>query len=222
MLQFDMLNLTILVAEDDEVTRENIVEYLQEHFSKVYEAKDGLEALKLYETYHPDIIISDIQMPKISGLELVEKIRLKDEKTPILITSAYSTTEYLLKAVELKLIKYLIKPVHPVELEQALKLCLESSHSHIQLKDNYVFDRFNKTLLKDEEPIKLRVKELLLLELLLKNLNRYVTYEEIEGYVWDDSVMSKDALKTLIKNIKSKLPEGSISNLSGQGYKLEC
>ncbi len=56
---------------------------------------------------------------------------------------------------------------------------------------------------------------------MIKNPTRYVTYEEIENYVWQDSAMSKDALKTVMKNLKTKLPKDSISNLSGTGYKID-
>ena len=58
-------------------------------------------------------------------------------------------------------------------------------------------------------------------ELLIKNKNRYVSYEEIENYVWSDSVMTKDALKTLVKNIKIKISKDLILNLTNSGYKID-
>ena len=67
----------------------------------------------------------------------------------------------------------------------------------------------------------MRTKELDLLSLLIKNKTRYVTYLEIENQIWYESVMTKDALKTVIKNLKSKLPKDAILNLSGTGYKIE-
>ena len=73
----------------------------------------------------------------------------------------------------------------------------------------------------NEEIIKLRTKEILFLELLIKNKNRYVSYEEIENYVWSDSVMTKDALKTLVKNIKIKISKDLILNLTNSGYKID-
>ena len=84
-----------------------------------------------------------------------------------------------------------------------------------------LFDIFNKNLLINEEIIKLRTKEILFLELLIKNKNRYVSYEEIENYVWSDSVMTKDALKTLVKNIKIKISKDLILNLTNSGYKID-
>lgn len=218
-------NIKILYVEDDEVTRENAIEYLENYFSNIYEACDAIEALKIYEKVKPDIIITDIQMPKLNGLEFVKRIRSKDQKTQVIVITAFSNKEYLFKAIELQLVKYLIKPIKEKELEEALYTCIsniESDKSNIiSLGQDICFDLYNHSLFKNDVFIKLRTKELLLLELLLKNINRYVTYTEIENSVWFDSSMSKDALKTVMKNLKSKIPADLISNLSGTGYKIE-
>lgn len=217
--------IKVLYVEDDDIARENGIEYLENYFENIYEARDALSALKLYEKEEPDIIITDIEMPKLNGLEFIKRVRQKDKKTQVIVLTAHSHKEYLFKAIELGLVKYLIKPIKEKELEEALSLCIESiendSSNIINLDDNSTFDIFNKILLINEEIVKLRTKELDLLVLLLKNKNRYVTYEEIENYVWQDSSMSKDALKTVMKNLKSKLPKDLISNLSGTGYKID-
>lgn len=218
-------NLSVLYVEDDDIARENGIEYLENYFNTVYEAPDAITALKLYEAHKPDIIITDIQMPRLNGLEFVKRIRQKDRKTQVIIITAFSDAEYLLKAVELKLVKYLIKPVKEEAFEEALRLCIESIHEEysniVTLSENSYFDRYNQTLVVDNELVKLRTKEIALFTLLLRYKNRYVTYSEIEHIVWQESVMTKDALKTLIKNLKAKLPENCISNLTGTGYKLE-
>jgi DNA-binding response OmpR family regulator len=217
-------NIKILYIEDDEIARENGLEYLENFFENIYEASDAIIALQLYEKHKPDIIITDIQMPKLNGLEFVKRIRQKDKKTQIIIITAFSDKDYLLKAIELGLVKYLVKPVREKEFEEALFLCinaLEKNESNIVKLDEFTFfDTFNKNLISNNEIVKLRAKELDFLELLIKNKNRYVTYEEIENYVWDDSVMTKDALKTLVKNIKTKIPKDLILNLTNSGYKI--
>ena len=218
-------NIKILYVEDDEIARENGIEYLQNFFEQIYEASDAIKALQLYEKYQPDIIITDIQMPKLNGLEFVKRIRQKDKKTQIIIITAFCDKGYLLKAIELGLVKYLVKPVCEKEFEEALFLCVNSLQNNesniIKLDENSYFDIFNKNLLINEEIIKLRTKEILFLELLIKNKNRYVSYEEIENYVWSDSVMTKDALKTLVKNIKIKISKDLILNLTNSGYKID-
>ena len=218
-------NIKILYVEDDEIARENGVEYLQNFFEQIYAASDAIIALQLYEKHQPDIIITDIQMPKLNGLEFVKRIRQKDKKTQIIIITAFCDKDYLLKAIELGLVKYLVKPVKEKEFEEALFLCVNSLQEDItnivKLDINSYFDSFNKNLVIDDEIIKLRTKELIFLELLIKNKNRYVSYEEIENYVWSDSVMTKDALKTLVKNLKSKIPKDLILNLTNSGYKID-
>ncbi|MDZ7819831.1 MAG: response regulator [Aliarcobacter sp.] len=193
------------------MARENGVEYLENFFETIYEASDAISALKLYEKYKPDIIITDIQMPKLNGLEFVKRIRQKDKKTQIIIITAFCDKDYLLKAIELGLVKYLVKPVREKEFEEALFLCinaLEKDETNIVKLDDFTFfDTFNKNLISNNEIVKLRAKELDFLELLIKNKNRYVSYEEIENYVWNDSVMTKDALKTLGEKYKNKNSE---------------
>ena len=218
-------NIKILYVEDDEIARENGVEYLENFFEQIYEASDAIIALQLYEKYKPDIIITDIQMPKLNGLEFVKRIRQKDKDTQIIIITAFCDKDYLLKAIELGLVKYLVKPVKEKEFEEALFLCvnsLENNQSNIvKLQENIYFDIFNKNLVIENEIVKLRTKELSFLELLIKNKNRYVSYEEIENYVWSESVMTKDALKTLVKNLKTKIPKNLILNLTNSGYKID-
>ena len=224
MKKDDNKNIKILYVEDDDIARENGVEYLENYFEHIYEAPDALSALKLYEKYHPHIIVTDIQMPKLNGLEFISRIRQKDKKVQVIVITAFSDKDYLFKAIELQLVKYLVKPVKEEEFEDALFTCVESikedTSNIVEFDEGIFFDMFNHVLLANDEIIKLRTKEIDFLTLLIKNKDRYVTYVEIENYVWKDSVMTKDALKTLVKNTKSKIPKDMILNLSGTGYKI--
>jgi DNA-binding response OmpR family regulator len=84
----------------------------------------------------------------------------------------------------------------------------------------YCYDEDKKLLSYKQQEIKLTKKEIVFLELLFKNLNRIVTYEEIEEYVWEDSIMTENSIRSLVKNLRKKLPVNLIENLSGMGYKL--
>jgi len=221
-MQNDFSNLTLLYVEDDEIIRRNAVEYLNDFFKEVFQAKDGQRALEIYKERKPDVIITDIKMPRLNGLEMAKLIRKEDKTTPIIIATAFTDASYLLKAVELQLIKYITKPINSRKLKEALTLVLEHLHlNNIVVIDNECYyDKLNKTLIVDSVLIKLTKRELQLLDLLAKNYHRMVSYEEIERIIWYDDVMSKDALRALVRMLRKKLQEDYIENISGFGYRL--
>ncbi|HFQ62468.1 MAG TPA: response regulator transcription factor [Epsilonproteobacteria bacterium] len=216
--------LTILYVEDEPLIRQNAVEYLSRYCNKVYEAQNGLEGLEVYNTHKPDLIISDIKMPKLSGLEFASKIRQNDKNTPIIITTAHTDTEYLLKAVELQLIKYLIKPITSDKLQEALLMACQSLESNniglITLDEQTRYDTLNQTLIKHNRLVKLTHNELLFFDFLVKHKQRAITYEEIENIIWAYEGMSMDALRSLVRGLRKKLEGNYIENISGIGYRL--
>jgi len=222
-MQNNFSNLTLLYVEDDEIIRQNAVEYLSSYFKEVFQAQDGEMALKIYREKKPDIIITDIEMPRLSGLDMAKKIRKIDKSTPIIVATAFTDTSYLLRAVELQLIKYLTKPISSKKLKEALSLVAEhlNLNSIVSLNQVTQYDKFNKILVVDEKIIKLTKKELQLLDLLAKNHHRVVNYEEIESTLWYDDVMSKDALRALIRTLRIKLKGEYLENISGFGYRLK-
>jgi len=215
---------SLLYVEDDKLIRSVVVEFLKEYFSQIYEAKDGVEALNLYREKKPDIIITDIQMPKMDGLKLCQTIRSDDKTTPIIIISAYSNQEYLLKAVELNLVKYLIKPVLQEQLFEAIELCFDRINSKdpsvISLGHGYIYDTFNLVIVNDSNIINLTASQSKLLEILIKNRQRVVSYEQLEYEIWYDSAMSKDALRCLVRDIRKATYKGIIENISKVGYRV--
>ena len=217
-------NIRLLYVDDEEFIRENAIEYLNRYFDEVYEAKDGLEALELMQRVKPHIVITDIKMPNLNGIDLAKKIRQSDKKTQIIIATAYTDTDFLIRAVELQLVKYMVKPILETKLVSVLKSCIqtikEDDTNIKKFSQNVLFDIFNKTLLVNNELKKLTKNEILFLELLCSNSNRAVTYEEIQTYIWYDDYMSGDAIRSLVRALRKKLPNGVIENLSGVGYKI--
>ncbi len=215
--------LSLLYVEDEDFIRENAVLFLEDTFETIYQADNAFKALELYHDKRPDIIITDISMPKMSGLELCERVRKTDAKTPIIITTAHTKTEYLLKAVELQLVKYLVKPIDEEELTEALELYFEKlkedNSNIIPLTKEHTYDCFNQVLFYHDEVIKLSHQERLFLKLLVKNPEHICSYREIENFVFD-GVMSEDALKTLVKNLRKKTEKSLIENYSKLGYKI--
>lgn len=115
---------TYLVAEDEERMRDYLVRKVAEvdpHLDSVGAAADGEETIELVESRLPDILLTDIKMPILGGLELVQKIRSTNPDMRILIISGYSEFEYARRAIELGVDEYLLKPVSPLALAEALR-----------------------------------------------------------------------------------------------------
>jgi len=216
---------TVLYIEDDEGVRTVNSRFLSRMFNELYEAKDGQEGYELYKKYHPDIILTDINMPKLDGISLAKKIRKEDKNTKIIISTAYSDKEYLLEAIELNLEKYIIKPLNSRNLLPALTKAVEGLEEEknikINLDENFYFDNKTSLFYLDDKVIDMTKKELLFLKLLVLNQNRVVSYEEIERFVWGDEYMSLNSLRTTIGFLRKKIPFNCIKNISNMGYKLK-
>ncbi|NQY24552.1 MAG: response regulator [Campylobacteraceae bacterium] len=218
-------DLSILYAEDEEGISQTVGEVLELYVNKVIYAKDGQEALELYTIYKPNILLLDISMPKINGLEVLKTIRETDLFTPVIIMTAHTEQDYLLNAVELYITKYLIKPFDKHALENALDKCVDLISKKLKevilLKENITYDIKAKSIEKEGKITILNKKESLLLNLLLKNSPHIVSYEEIEYHLWPDIAVSKEAFKSLIKDLRKKTSKDLIINISQTGYKLE-
>jgi len=221
----DMLkNFTLLYVEDEEMVRKNAVEYLRRISKKVIEAKDGKEAISLWKEHKPDIIITDINMPRLNGLDMASYIRAHDKEVQIIIATAHSDTEYLLKAVELQLVKYIIKPITKEKLsnalEKSIELIVDKSKFNLKLSSTCKYNAYEKIIYKEGVEIKLTKNELLFLDLLAHHHTRVVKYEEIENAIWAYEGMSQDAIRSLVRGLRKKVPDNAIENISGIGYKL--
>ncbi len=216
--------LKILYAEDEDGIRKNMVKTLKYYAKDVFEAANGEEAFCLYKKNKPDIILSDIHMPIIDGIEFIKKVRQTDKITPVIMITAHTDKKYLLEAVELHMEKYLIKPINTKTLFNVLEKCINSLDikyvSKLECNKDYSYDYDNKKLIYKNKQILLNKKEIALIELLVNNQNRVVKYEEIQDKVWQNSVMTDGALRSVILHLRKKLPTNIIDNLSGIGYKL--
>lgn len=103
---------SILFAEDNENARKHTSKYLELYFEKVYEARDGVEALDIYKRLKPDVVVTDVAMPNMDGMALVKEIRKENIDIPIIMLTAYSAIDTLKEAVPLKLEDYVVKPIN--------------------------------------------------------------------------------------------------------------
>lgn len=116
----DLINLEILYVEDEEIIREPFTEMLKRRVKRVVSVNNGLEGLKMFQARHFDLIITDIKMQEMSGLEMAAEIRKSSPFIPIIVTTAYDFKDYLHKSIELGINKYLVKPIQKETLLLAL------------------------------------------------------------------------------------------------------
>lgn len=113
-------NMRLLLVEDDEFQRSELSQYLNRRVKKIYLAKNGEEGFLKYQDLKPDVIITDLRMPKLDGLGLLKKIRKEDRITPVIIISAMNDKETILNSLEFGISNYLVKPVDVKELMEVL------------------------------------------------------------------------------------------------------
>lgn len=164
-LKEKLKTLTLLYVEDEEGIRENITDSLKYYLKDVYEASNGEEGYLIYKEKSPDIILSDIHMPILNGIEFVKKIRMENRTIPVVMITAHTDKEYLLQAVELHMEKYLVKPIELDILFEVLSQCVNMLEINkiiiLKSDENYSYDFDKKELFYKEEAVVLNKKEML-------------------------------------------------------------
>jgi len=219
-------DISILIAEDEAELREYLQEYLEIFFKKIYVAKCGKEAYEQYLDKKPDIIISDINMPNLDGLSMIEQIRKTDTETNIIIMSAHSEQDKLLQAIELGLVTYMIKPINSQKLKDLLFEIVEKlrgTKKRLYIAKDIFWDNSTLTLWNNKQQIFLKEKELMLLKLLCSQVNKTFKTEEIFNYLYADQTdkkFSEYAITSFIKRLRNKIPQNIIHNEYGSGYRV--
>ena len=129
-------DFTILVVEDNAGTRDTLVSLVELDFKYVYAAKNGCEGLKLFQKHKPDIILTDIQMPCMNGMEMLEEIRKGAEDVLAIFISAYGDVQTLIKAIDLNIDAYIVKPFLYQDILEKIdeNLCIDKSANKIYTK----------------------------------------------------------------------------------------
>jgi DNA-binding response OmpR family regulator len=228
-----MQKISLLYIEDDKDIQEIYLDAINEQVDKVHLAYDGEEGYDVYLATKPDIILLDINMPKLDGLSLAKKIREIDSDVKIIITTAYAEQDKLLQAIELYLIKYILKPIDPTILKEALlkakKEVLEARKDNAPKVKIFTLDEVtiwnfdNEKLYENNIEIKLTKNERRLLKFLSTNKNKVFTFFEIFNHIsHDDFDKDYDAgqVRALVKLLRKKIPKESILNIYGEGYRF--
>ncbi|MCW8837724.1 MAG: response regulator [Thiovulaceae bacterium] len=231
-MKFDTSKYTILYAQEDGLTKTEYKKYLEEKFKILYIAKNGKEALKLYEKHNIDILVLDDNIPHLSGFEVAAKIREQDNnvKIIILLLTPFLDEKNIFEEIELCPIEYLHKPVEDIILTETLyKVVCElekkfQTDNYFYMPHNYIWDKTKKILIHNSNSVFLTKSEVILMELLSSEKERIFSSQEIMEFFWENDGnkdLTFDALRGLIKRVRKKLPQNSIINIINRGYYLK-
>lgn len=219
---------SILYVEDEPAIQASIAEYLSNYFGQIYLASNGRNALDMFSAHQPDVLLLDINLPDIDGLTVAEEVRKENSISRIIMLTAYTEKEKLLKATELKLTKYLIKPVAPKTFKAALlslaQELADNPSEFFRLGENLVWNQVNATLHSEKGLVFLAEKQHRLLKLFIEYKGRTVTYEKIISAVWENAYekdVSLDSVKNQVSQLRKHLPYNCIVSVYGEGYMLK-
>ncbi len=124
-------NLSLLIVEDDEDTRDELVSMLMEDMENVYDCANGKEALDYFDLLEPDIVLTDLNMPELNGVKLAELIKERSPETSIIFMSAHSEAKYVDSALDAGALEYLLKPI---EINDLISKFIDIAHNIAEKK----------------------------------------------------------------------------------------
>lgn len=203
--------LTILYAEDDSDTAHLTSMVLEDYVGRLLVAKNGQEALRLFKLHKVDLVITDILMPKMSGIELINAIRISSTHpdVPVVITTAHTETKYLLDAIRLRVDGYILKPINIEELLHALNKAI--------LPFLQADEIASKNLLINAISTFVGGKKIAIIQFLLAHCDEdnifYGSYEDIIAHL----SVSKP---TIVKTFKQLIDTGILIKIKNKVYKI--
>jgi DNA-binding response OmpR family regulator len=217
-------NLNLLFVDDNADICADIYALFSETFKSITVANNAAIALQVVQQQAIDFIITDIKMPGRDGLSFIEQIRVENAFIPIVILSAFTDTDYLLRAANLQIDGYVVKPLNFKKLNAALVSAirrLDAKIAPVIIAPHIQYLPLEKSLQVDGVDVSLGNKESLLLELLLFSHERVVSKQLINDTVWPNQEMTDSALKNLLSELRKKLGCEVIKNRPAQGWYID-
>jgi DNA-binding response OmpR family regulator len=218
----------ILLVEDDKDIRYTVASTLtKEHFT-VEEAADGRQALELLGSFEYDVIILDVNMPHVSGVQVCKQFRSRGGKTPVLMLTAQSQIEHKEEGLDAGADDYLTKPFDIRELMARIRALLRRSssvaESNVLTAGNLTLNVKSRMLERNGENVYLLPRDFELIEFLIRYPNQIFSADSLLERVWhNDKDVSQDALRSSIKRLRQKIGDTEckiIENIPKVGYKL--
>ena len=226
----------VLLVEDEADAREILSFYLNTIFEDVVVAIDGQEALEIYQDDLSrdkkfDLVLTDIKMPRLNGMDMIEKMLNLVDNQKFIIVSAYKDEEKLLKSINFRVLGYFLKPINVDNMMEILKKAKvevlkekeqNRKNKFIKINNHYEYSIKEKLLYCDSSLVKLSKKEVQLLDILMQNIGKIVTIKECKLALWEDVNKSDTTFRTVMKRLKDKIALSDfVLSLKGQGYIIE-
>lgn len=219
--------MRILIAEDDQVLADGLVRALRAAGYAVDQVASGSEADTALLTHEFDLLILDIGLPKLSGLEVLRRLRARGVHLPVLVLTAADSVEQRVQGLDLGADDYMAKPFALQELEARVRALTRrglGSTGHVIKHGPLSFDSTGRVAYLNEQMLELSARELSLLEVLLQRAGRLVSKEQLVQHLcsWGDEV-SNNAIEVYIHRLRKKIEQGPvrIATVRGLGYCLE-
>ncbi len=219
--------MRLLLAEDDEVLSDGISKALRQCGYAVDHVDSGLDADHALTAAPFDLLILDLGLPKLDGLQVLQRLRSRGDRLPVLILTARDGLQDRVTGLDHGADDYITKPFDLPELEARVRALLRRSQLGNNLEIVYgplKFETTERYVTINDQPLDLSAKELAVLEVLLQRAGRVVSKEQMieHLYAWDEEV-SHNAIEVNVHRLRKKLdPEGvSIRAIRGLGYLLE-
>ncbi|MBL1320686.1 MAG: response regulator transcription factor [Methylophaga sp.] len=220
--------MRILLIEDERQIREQITQYLQKQNLTVDPASDGNEGLFLGLEYPYDVAIIDLGLPKLSGIEVIQKLRKENKSFPILILTARGRWQDKVEGLEAGADDYLVKPFHFEELSARLNALARraSGWASAALQCGVIcLNPTTQDVTKDDNPIELTAYEYRLLHYMMLHAGEVLSKTELTEHIYEqDHDRDSNVIEVFIKRLRTKLdPDKTINpieTLRGRGYRL--
>lgn len=218
--------MRILVVEDEPKMNELIVKRLKiEHYA-VDTCMDGLDALDYLRCGEYDVVVLDIMLPGVSGLEVLKTLRLQEKRTPVLLLTAKDSIEDRVTGLNYGADDYLVKPFAFDELLARIRVMIRRSSnlvSNVVTLANLTVDFDAEMVMRDNVSIPLTSKEFAILEYLLRNANIVLTRDKISQHIWNyDYEGGSNVVDVYIRYLRKKLDDNYspklIHTIRGSGY----
>ena len=200
--------MRLLIADDEKITRNVLMNYIpwsEMGITKIEQAKDGKEALEIALRFHPDIVLSDIRMPKMNGLEFAGKLKAEQEDCRFIFLSAYSDRGYLKQAIHLRAVNYVEKPIKLDEIQAAVQEAIQEIRSRHKITyENYY--RYQKKLCMNLLTDKAKIAEGKDLLFFSKEDSSYLA-AEMRLYVQDESIGTEYEESVVANHLQALLIE---------------